>query len=379
MWLRNHLAARVPVRLPFGFFRQQGERTVSQTPSRSARAAFTLIELLVVLAIIGILIALLLPAVQKIREAAARVQCQNNIHQTLVACLNCQNNQNRLPPQAGTFGGAYYAPLFFHLLPFLEQENVWKMAAWMDYAAYFGESNPNPGTTINLGIYWPTWASVDVGNDAFLRKTRIKTYQCPSDPSLGNCIDWCNGDASYGSNFLVFGGVKNASTLPDITNPTMWDGQARIPNTFNDGASNTILFADKYARCDGGPTFGGTWWMRGVQHVTPETFNNGTSSTTVFNDDSYPGDGMSPVFGGGIGIDGTAWFQGTASLFQVQPLPFTGAGVVCNHQLASSPHWAGINVGLADGSVRFLNQGISAQTWAYALTPSGGEILGPDW
>jgi prepilin-type N-terminal cleavage/methylation domain-containing protein len=357
-------------------FQADGRR--SQAGKPDLRAGFTLIELLVVIAIIAVLIGLLVPAVQKVREAANRISCTNNLKQLALALHNCNDTHKRLPPQAATFAGAYYAPLFFHILPYIEQDNPRRMAAWLDYTGYVGGPPPNPKTTIHLGVLWPTWDSVNVQTYTWLRQTRIPVYRCPSDPSLGTCIDWCDGDSSYAGNFLVFGGVANANTKPTFTGPNpnfekVWDGRARIPTTFQDGQSNTIVLAEKYARCDGSGSPGGTWWMRGVFH--------GQQGDPGGQDDSYPGDRLSAVFAGGVGNDNVHWLQGPQSKFQVQPRKPTAnsaSGGQCDRRLASTPHTV-MTVALGDGSVRGVAGDIDPAVWSALLTPAGGEVINSDW
>jgi prepilin-type N-terminal cleavage/methylation domain-containing protein len=323
------------------------------------RVGFTLIELLVVIAIIAILIGLLLPAVQKVREAAARSKCQNNLKQISLACHNANDTFGRLPPVAGNYGGAYLAPLFFHLLPFVEQKNVWDKA------------------TLS-GFIVPTWNTPGPAAGTFLRQSLIPTYKCPSDPSLGRnqATDWFPGDTCYGGNWNAFGN-------PAYNNSTMvvsdWDGKSSIGATFKDGTANTVLFAEKMAYCPGkvgtnaSHAHGGTWWMRGI--YSAGSIVNGVPSGG--SQDSYPGDRLSAIFGGGYSsLDGTRWYTGTNSKFLVQPKDFDKTTGQCDRGLASSYHPQGLNVGLADGSVRFVTQSIDVANWWAALTPAGGETIG---
>ena len=235
-------------------------------PSRRIHA-FTLIELLVVIAIIAVLIGLLLPAVQKVREAANRATCTNNLKQIGLATHNCQDAYGNLPPIVGPYptpnSNGYQSngstqrgvgtPLIF-LLPFVEQQDLYNQMLIPSSA-----SDTSP-----LG-----WA--DSHNSYSIP---VKFYVCPSDPSVGpnnSCPQNPGGPpyaaaTSYAANALVFDKCTytpgTATTPPSakIGNAAKlgleWDGtplppfyNARIPTDIPDGTSNTVFFTEKYTFC----------------------------------------------------------------------------------------------------------------------------------
>jgi prepilin-type N-terminal cleavage/methylation domain-containing protein len=308
---------------------------------------FTLIELLVVIAIIAILIGLLLPAVQKVREAAARTQCANNLKQMSLAVHDFHDTYKRYPPLLGfqglqgcSEGTPPWGNVHFYILPFIEQDNFYKNTL-------SGADGNTPCTG-----YRP-WNN---------RWYAIKTYICPSDPSIpttgiGSNVyvgGWADAPSltTYAANAQVFGMPRvDGSQAGSSADAGLWGGAARMPANFQDGTSNTIMFAERYGVCG--------------------YYNNSTgyppgSGGTVWN--WWGEDTATPAF--------ALYSLGPASMFQVQPQPFQ---TNCDVTRASTPHTGAMQVALCDATVRGVTGSISPSTWWAACTPSAGDLLGSDW
>jgi prepilin-type N-terminal cleavage/methylation domain-containing protein len=340
--------------------------------------AFTLIELLVVIAIIAILIGLLLPAVQKVREAAARTQSSNNLKQMVLATHNCHDVNQKFPPTLGAFPqsangtnwGAPYVPSHFgtgmyFLLPYMEQANVYNSPE----VAY----NPGNNSPHQANSWW-----IDYGGT-------IKTFQAPGDPTMpASGTTWSTGGRgmgrgaiSYALNWHVYRGGWGEDWQPGGIN--------RI-SSITDGLSNTIFIAERYCICGPGSEGGGNnaWSVGqgGVINYAEHVWNEDGQNAGPIGEYYDPRGNIPPSFWihlypTSLGLN----WQSIPNYPWAYALPFQQVPprAACNPQLLQSFYAGGLQVGMGDGSVRIVNQGITNATWGKAIDPGDGYPLGADW
>jgi len=331
------------------------------------RKAFTLIELLVVIAIIAILIGLLLPAVQKVREAAARARCSNNIKQLALAAHSFHDTNGNLP-----FSRKYDIWDTFTwsvlIMPYIEQDNVFR--------GYFSLNNTPYGT------FYPG-PNGPIGNDVTLRNSRhtqIPTFICPSDGAFANEMNtneygfWrgnyrgCVGSGDMYGN-LPFGqtgtgwfsvgifGVRAGQSFDNAASRSAGPTMVSI----TDGTSNTVMFSEGI-----NPTV--TGWGGPLGSILYGNMGGGLFSNTLTPNSSAPDQLIGPC----PQNQGDGTYREPCNRF-ANNFWWTPSGAQA-HAAARSRHSGGVNVAMGDGSLRFVANSIDLSAWRAMGTRANGEV-----
>ncbi len=361
------------------------------TCTAAPRRAFTLIELLVVIAIIGILIALLLPAVQKVREAANRITCSNSLKQIGLALLNYENTNGHLPPASlvpyAAVNGDPNLQLYLSsgpnpfgpnwavlLLPYIEQEPLYKQA------------NPDayPGVPITVGTV-PPYDSTYQGWRV-VRGTAIKTYLCPSDPNNATPYNdpdatsppekvWARGNygvtASYEDYDHVARGAtyttSSAGPLQHVVASAVMSANygARIAEIV-DGTSNTIMVAELRAGLTPQDPRG-TWALGfpGASIVNAGRAPYNPTPNNTLGDSGSDGDEMQNCYKFWNPTIGSRDRMGCQK----------AQGNFMTSAMSRSLHPGGVNTCFADGSVHFIKDSITEYTWGLLLSKADGLVV----
>lgn len=339
----------------------QVRRTAPANRGSVSKFGFTLVELLVVIAIIGILVALLLPAVNTAREAARRSQCVNNLKQLQLGMLNMENANGVLPPAVWhTTDPPNHVPegvcccpcrfnFFFLVMPYIEESALWDRMTTdcrppVNANTYDGMSGPN----------------------VLARKEEIDVFFCPTDNPRGRLIDFPGHGLFSRSNYAYAISVNNWHNTPDCgisfrgaipKKPALYTNSSTRISEITDGTSHTIVLSE-HATAARGP---------------------GIDDTGDFDARGYWSDTFGCFFTGRIGPNSPIAdrCQTNCKNLPEQGLPAVPSGFSWwGHWMlgARSRHPAGVNVSRVDGSIQFIEDSIDLRTWQALISIDGGEL-----